>query len=212
MASVRDVLDAALMGLRSISDGHVNVRDAEREVGAALLHSYRALASAGDAAAYKAESASALARTRGAFQCLGAVRSRDRAVEAEHERLALVIRMLLDDPFPPEVALDLPRPGRGDAVLRASIREPRMINLERPVLFPSVPLPPLEDAEPEAPPQPAAAAPAALATDQDIADLFRKGQEAIAGLAEEPPPKEPEAPAPLGAPDDAALEAESREQ
>lgn len=40
MTAVRALLDDALLGLRAIEDPGVKVRDAEREIAAALLHTY----------------------------------------------------------------------------------------------------------------------------------------------------------------------------
>ncbi len=62
---VRALLDDALLGLRAIGDAEVRVRDAERDIAAALLHVYRALATPGDAAAFDGESTSALSRRVG---------------------------------------------------------------------------------------------------------------------------------------------------
>jgi hypothetical protein len=216
MTAVRALLDDALLGLRAIADPGVKLRDAEREIAAALLHTYRALASPGDAAVYHAESANALVRARGALGALQQVATSDRGTEAEMSVMAQAVRLLGQQPPPPDPGPQLPRPGQRSPILRASTGEPQLLDLERSVLYPTIPLPPLPDAEP--PEEPFSPPPeATLATDDDIAALLAEAHAAIGLLAaadaeedeEKDPTEEKPAPkGPLGPPDEAALELE----
>jgi hypothetical protein len=118
--------------------------------------------------------------------------------------------MLGRNPFPPDPAPDLPRPERTVPLLLATVREPRLLDLERSILYPSIPLPPLAEAEPrEDPSGPPAPAPA-LATDEQMEALLAQAHAAIGIMdaAEKEEPPEEAAPPPLGPPDEAALERE----
>jgi uncharacterized protein (TIGR02270 family) len=217
MKEVLALLDHALLGLRGVTDAKIKIRDAEREIAAALFHTYRALASSGDAGAFDQETASALGRARDALKTLQEVETADRATATEMSVIAHAVRLLAENPAPPDPAPLLPRQGRAIAVLLATKGEPQLLDLDRSVLYPTVPLSPSPEAEPE---EPTASAPPvdapALATDEDIAALLAAGEAAIGALNEadddeKDEKKETEAGAPaknepLGPPDEALLE------
>ena len=129
MKEVLALLDHALLGLRGVTDAKIKIRDAEREIAAALFHTYRALASSGDAGAFDRETASALGRARDALKTLQEVETADRATATEMSVIAHAVRLLAENPAPPDPAPFLPKQGRATAVLLATKGEPQLLDL-----------------------------------------------------------------------------------
>jgi hypothetical protein len=140
LLGVRDDLDASLLLLRGVRDAALAVADAESLVAAALYHTYVAIGTGGSAAA-STHLSEAHHRVQGALEVLQAVESEDSAVVEMLPKLAKCLGRLayptfpiLDEPF------EIPMGFGTKPPVRASVDVPRILDPERPVLMPSVPV------------------------------------------------------------------------
>jgi hypothetical protein len=221
LSTVRTYLDEALLGLRAIADPEVRVRDVERDLAAGLLAVYRAHASRGDASEFSAQLRTALERTRSALTVLQATPTADGGTAAEMQKVALSIRALMRASAAPDTGPppSLPRPTSGPPrpLLRATRREPALLELERSILYPAIPLPEIALTEP--PPAVEEKEPPPIVDAAQLEALLAEVQATLGAAEEEDekdekekkPPKEEEGaarPAPLGPPIDEELERE----
>jgi len=142
------LLDEALVGLRSVDEGVVCVRDARDALVPALEHVYLALAATGDYSEFKAEITSALELAQFALGYLQCQETSDGEAIEEMSLVARAVGGLLEvyGPVPAEADLDLPGNDRSQGTipqgaLPASGDEPRLLHPSRAVLRPVVPLP-----------------------------------------------------------------------
>lgn len=155
---IRGALDAALLDLRAVKDPEVSLADAERPLARSVALVYQALASTHDAVAFHRALADAAREAEDALGPLRRSGSSDPAVVRSTARLAEAVQTLAR-PLVIPVGLELQLPGRNAAPGPVPVLadEPRLLQLQRPVLEPAVPLappegmPPLEEVDPEAP-------------------------------------------------------------
>ena len=188
LSEARDWLDEALLALPRIADPRMPVQQAEREISGAQQEVYTALAASADYAVFRAALAAALAQTQSARAFLFAFESEDAAVVAGLVAVTRAITALEEVTHAPrdEEAAALPRPGDGTPFLTASVEVPRLLELERGVLLPAVPLP--ERAAPDARPAPLAAPPPPIRT---LAELRARMAAAKRSTARLDAPTEP---------------------
>lgn len=205
LVDVCRVLDDAFLDLRLVTDPAADVAGAERHLAAALLHTYRALAAAGDARTCARETALALVRARDAHALLDPLPSDDAQAEAAH--IAVAIQMLGMSPAPTHGAQErAPTGGHGPSVLRASVGELHMLALDREVLYPAVPLP--QRSAPPPAPTPDAASPLAPVDMTALVEMARAQIATLSDMDAPPTEREPHVQHPLDAPDDDAIERE----
>lgn len=195
LEEVRARLDEALLALPAIADPSMPVREAEREIAAALHQVYAALAASADHAAFRVAVGGALERARDARAVLHAFGSDDAALVACLRAVSTAVKALKEVTHAPLEGPELPRPGARAPLLRASVDVPRLLELDRSVLVPAVPLP--ERADPEPPAEPAAAAPPPITTLEELRARMAAAKAAAAKLdaPKEPPPAASEPPA-----------------
>jgi hypothetical protein len=148
LASIRTRLDEALLRLRQIADRAVPLREAERLIGASLVHVYRALECSDDYGEFHDALNHALERARAALHLLGQIDTDDGAAARELVSVAQIVRDLRRIEYAPEPEGDSPRPAQspgGLTRLRASKLVPTLLDIDRAYIFPAVPLPPEEE-------------------------------------------------------------------
>ncbi len=175
MAAARGALDEALVALRSLIDPQVDVREIEREIAAALVHAYRAIAAGGDAAAFYEEKALGILRVRRGLAALQRAPTEDPMVTQVASLVAVALRGFAEArQLPTDAPVDLPRlPPQGSrtvdapTILRATKRVPTLLSLQRAVLYPAIPLAEVEPEE-EAPPPPELPPPPVIANAEQL--------------------------------------------
>lgn len=145
----RELLDDALVGLRTIDDPRLPLAATEGCLTDAIEAIYRAMHEAGDAARSRAHSSFALERTRDALMCLQHRETHDERALALSGYVAQGIGELIRAGQLTFIgSLGIPR---GDAAIAppASVDLPRRVSLPRGVISPAAVLP-----KPDAPPAP----------------------------------------------------------
>ncbi|HEY8430493.1 MAG TPA: hypothetical protein VIL20_19065, partial [Sandaracinaceae bacterium] len=197
---VRAALDRALVRLRDIEDGRLPIADIERALGEALRQVYVAMASSGDWHAFRTATSEATEHVRRALAHLMSIPSDDVAANELMRLVAGTIQTLSQ--LRPDLTDERTLPGssRGEALVRATVGAPRLIDLPRTVVRPAVPVdePPVPVEPP--PPDVIPAPPKTLAEVQALAEAARKKLEAFEAAqsresapeeAEERPPEPP---------------------
>jgi len=204
IVAARAVLDEALVAARTLSPAEVATEAVVEALADALQRTYGALAAVGDAEAFHDARLGAAASARAALEGLQTLAATDPRVDEVAQSVARALRLLLGasltvlDPAPV-----LPRATELRPPARASLDEPRLLDLQRDVLRPAVPLP-----EREAPPEPPAetAPPSELApAAPDLAALREEARASLRALDardEETGPEKPRPPAAPPAPAD----------
>ncbi|HEX8699677.1 MAG TPA: hypothetical protein VF815_12615 [Myxococcaceae bacterium] len=194
--TVQALLDEALVGLRGVTDPGLPIRQAEEQLALALRNVYEAHAALGDAAARREALKQMASHLHSAATLLASAPTEDPGGLAELELIQQAMKAAMravGEPLTPsearpELALE------GQKVLRASLREPRLLEPEREVLLPAIPLPELP--EPEPPPPAVPAPPPPVTTPQQLDALLAAAKARLAAFEaagdEEP---EDEAPA-----------------
>ena len=142
---VRGALDAALLELRSVKDPGVPLLEAERPLALSVAQLYQALASLHDATAFRKAVEEAVRHAEEALRPLQRSGSTNPAVLRSAASVADAVRTLSGPVrIPAGLAVDLPGPRKGQPVVPALRDEPRLLELQRAVLEPAVPLPPSE--------------------------------------------------------------------
>jgi len=151
----RGALDAALLELRSVKDPGVPLLEAERPLARSVAQLYQALASTHDATAFRKAVEEAARAAEEALRPLQRSGSSDPAVLRSAASVADAVRTLSGPVrIPAGLALDLPGPKKGLPVPPALKDAPRLLELQREVLEPAVPLlppeqPPAVEVDPE---------------------------------------------------------------
>lgn len=198
LTDVRASLDDALVQLRAIREQELDVSAAERSLGEALRHVYSALANNNDFGAFREETAHAVEDVRHALAHLMTAPTQDAGALHVSE---LVAKSLGDLHQLGWVMLDtwLPRISASDLYVKATMDQPRLLELSRRVVDPGIPVdpPPAIPAAASEPPE-VLEAPArsleevrklALETKQMLDD-FVAAQEIQAELEANPPDEE----------------------
>lgn len=161
IVAARALIDEALVGTREIAHEEISAEAVAERLSEALQRVYAALASLDDAHAFRDACAQSAEHLRGALELLQRGSVSDRAVDAVTSHAAASLRLVLTAPLPvlPRAPW-LPRADEARPTVRATLDEPRLLDLQRDVLRPMVPLP--ESAPPEeeervtaVPPEPA---------------------------------------------------------
>ncbi len=192
MVRIRSALDAALLELRAVKDPAVPLADAEAPLARSVALLYLALASTHDASAFRRALADAAQQAEEALAPLQRSASTDPAVVRSAASLTDAVQTLARPlSIPVGLGLDLPGRATAGAPVPALLDEPRLLELQRPVLEPAVPLAPLdgvpavEEVDPDEPPPGGRPSLEALLA------------EAIAAAGrDEPPPRETAPPGP----------------
>ncbi|MFK7989802.1 MAG: hypothetical protein AB8I08_27535 [Sandaracinaceae bacterium] len=140
MVDIRAALDAALMQLRAIEQETIPAVQVERSLGRALEHVYAALADNDQHAAFRERSGLALEEARAALAHLMTVPSEDPAADQTMRAIAKCIGDLQQVGWSLLEGWNLPREDTTRPYLRASTGLPRLLELQRDVLRPAVPL------------------------------------------------------------------------
>ena len=200
IVAVRALLDEALVSARAIAD-----EDTPREAVAAALSEalravYAALALLHDAHAYREARATAAEHLREALGALQASVAEHASVEAVTRLAARGLQLLLVAPMPVlDPSPSLPRADEARPPARATLDLPRLLDLQRDVLRPMVPLP---DVPPTEPPERETEVPPAPVTDLDaLAETARASLRALDAADDAPPAPRapPAAPSPFDA-------------
>jgi hypothetical protein len=133
--AVRSLLDDALVRLSTLPSP-IPVRALEQHLSAALAQYYSALAAKGDASAFLEACIASKASAEAAQQLL----QQHAAVPSAEAELLLIAQALerLGKPMLAGLpALELPKPGQRKRPHRATVDEPRLLDLERSVLIPT---------------------------------------------------------------------------
>ncbi|HET6984714.1 MAG TPA: hypothetical protein VFI53_21400, partial [Myxococcaceae bacterium] len=188
---IRGALDAALLELRAVKDPAVPLADAEAPLARSVALLYQALASTHDAAAFRRAVADAAQKAEEALAPLQRSGSKDPAVVRSTASLTDAVQSLARPvSIPVGVGLDLPGRKTPPGPVPALLDEPRLLELQRPVLEPAVPLAPpeglpaVDEVDPDEP------APGGRPTLQALL------AEASAAAGAEEPSTSPETPAP----------------
>jgi len=204
-------LDLALSSLKGISAPPGEIRRVESELADALTHLYRAQASQAEHAMFQTECSAALEAARRIISALEHQAATDEGAAAT---VALVDRALRDLMSLRRSSTDEPtrlsRPREKKPPLRASVGEPRLLDLSRSVICPSIPVfappegpPPFEAPEVQEPPPvtsleelDALLRKATLAAEEDSADEGDSGQTKEVEKRETDQPADKKAPPP----------------
>ncbi len=195
IVAARALLDEALVNTREIAVDEVPAEPVADALSEALRLVYAALAALRDAEAFRVARDEAVERVRDALARLQSGGVDDPAVDAVAQGAARALRLLLVAPMPVlDPAPALPRARDPRAPARATLDEPRLLDLQRDVLRPMVPLP---THPPSEPPERITEVPSPPAPDLDaLAEEARASLRALdADDARETPPPAP-APAP----------------
>ncbi len=185
---VMSLLDDALVGLRRVEDPDFPVGEVASYVAAALERVYTALANAGDYGAFRGYAAEALQLSRDALTALQFRPSADPAAMDDMRLVAQAVGLLSGSVSLPEAPPRLPR-GESKPPLRASVGEPLLHDVQRTVLYPTVPIPERESVAPPAVDVDAPSAfpppPVASAADLVALDAWAKAIETGSGATDE---------------------------
>ncbi|MBZ0117881.1 MAG: hypothetical protein K8H88_12840 [Sandaracinaceae bacterium] len=140
LSQVRFFLDEALVALRAIEDPAVPRESIEAALGAALQHAYGADAERGDWGIVRQEVAQAMDRVRESLALVQSVPTGDAAAGLVTERAAQALGHLGQLGFSLEEDISLPRRGQRKPLLRATLVEPALLDPERAILRPAIPL------------------------------------------------------------------------
>ncbi|MDY7231165.1 hypothetical protein [Hyalangium rubrum] len=190
--TVQALLDEALLGLRAVADPALPVRQAEEQLALALREVYEASAARGDWATQRESLKAMAAHLHMAATLLAQVPTADPGGIAELDLIQQAMKAAIravGEPLAEDEARPEERAGVREPV-RASLREPRLLDPEREVLLPAIPLPELP--EPEASPPPAPEAPPPVTTPAQLDALLAAAQARLAAFeaAGEDTPKE----------------------
>lgn len=140
LVDIRAQLDRALVSVRGIDDASLPVAEIEHSLGQALHHVYAALADNDRHVVFREQTQRALEQARGALGSLMTVPSEDAAVQVAMREVAKSVGELQHVGWSMLDGWDLPRADVVRPYLFASREVPRLLELERGVLVPAVPL------------------------------------------------------------------------
>nr|BDT35445.1 hypothetical protein MFMH1_51140 [Myxococcus sp. MH1] len=193
--TVQALLDEALLGLRAVTDPALPVRQAEEQLALALREAYEAHAARAQFNVRRERIRAMATNLHAAARLLAQVPTEDPGGLAELALLQQAMKAAigaLGEPFSTGAdARPLPPKVRAEP-LRASLREPRLLEPVREVLLPAIPLPELP--EPEAPPPAPPAAPPPVTTLAQLDALLAKAHARLAAFEAEEEDDEDAAP------------------